>query len=427
MSGDEMNLHMPQDEAEAELRNLAAVPYQIISPGNNSSIVGIFQDSALGSYLFSRDNVEFDQRHAMNLVSAIPHFDSSMFADGNKNLTSFNLLSQIMPPLTLRYKTKAFDEETQDAKTANSVVEIDGTYVRGQMTEEVLGSGSKGLIHRIRNDFSNRSSAQFIDDLQNIATEYMKSTAYSVGISDLIADNATNNSIAQVITGKKKDVQNLIDQTHLGVFENKTGKTNEEEFELQVNNILNKATNDAGKIGLKSLSKDNRFVIMVKAGSKGSDINISQMISCLGQQNVDGKRIPYGFENRTLPHFHKYDDSPSARGFVESSFIGGLSPQELFFHAMGGRMGLIDTAVKTSSTGYIQRRLIKGMEDLKIEYDMTVRNSKGKIQFSYGDGWYGDNQSRRQSVLLFQRQLTKFMHTLLLLKIVYLLARHLRV
>ena len=95
------------------------------------------------------------------------------------------------------------------------------------------------------------------------------------------------------------------------------------------------------------------------------------MISCLGQQNVDGKRIPYGFENRTLPHFTKYDDSPGARGFVESSYINGLSPQELFFHAMGGRVGLIDTAVKTSTTGYIQRRLIKGLEDLMVSYDMT--------------------------------------------------------
>lgn len=115
---------------------------------------------------------------------------------------------------------------------------------------------------------------------------------------------------------------------------------------------------------------------MVNAGSKGSDINISQMISCLGQQTVDGKRIPYGFDNRTLPHFTKYDDSPNARGFVEGSFISGLSPEELFFHAMGGRVGLIDTAVKTSQTGYIQRRLIKGMEDLKVEYDMTVHINK---------------------------------------------------
>ena len=189
-----------------------------------------------------------------------------------------------------------------------------------------------------------------------------------------------------VITTKKSDVKDLIEQTQLGVFENNTGKSNVEEFETKVNNILNKASSEAGKIGLESLDKDNRFVVMVNAGSKGSDLNISQMISCLGQQNVDGKRIPYGFDQRTLPHYSKFDDSPGARGFVESSYINGLSPQELFFHAMGGRVGLIDTAVKTSTTGYIQRRLIKGLEDLMVGYDMTVRNNKNKIvQFTYGE------------------------------------------
>jgi DNA-directed RNA polymerase II subunit RPB1 len=153
-----------------------------------------------------------------------------------------------------------------------------------------------------------------------------------------------------------------------------------------VNNILNQATSESGKIGLKSLSKNNRFVTMVNSGSKGSDLNISFMIACLGQQNVDGKRIPYGFDHRTLPHYSKYDDSPVSRGFVESSYINGLTPQELFFHAMGGRVGLIDTAVKTSTTGYIQRRLIKGLEDLMVHYDMTVRTNKNKIvQFLYGD------------------------------------------
>ena len=182
----------------------------------------------------------------------------------------------------------------------------------------------------------------------------------------------------------KKEVQSLIDQTHIGIFENKSGKTDEQEFETKVNNILGKALNQAGRIGLQSLSEDNRFVIMVKAGSKGSEINISQMISCLGQQQVDGKRVPYGFEDRTLPHFTKYDDSPEARGFVESSFIQGLTPEELYVHAMGGRTGLIDTAVKTSSTGYIQRRLIKSLEDLSVRYDMSVRNNKNKIiQFQY--------------------------------------------
>lgn len=376
----EMNLHMAQDvESESELRNLAAVPYQLISPANNSAIIGIFQDSMLGCFRFTRENINFAPRDAMNLLMMFNRVnEKALFEKGkDKKISSFEILSQIMPPLSIQYKTDRFDQ----------VIEIkNGKYIRGQLDKSILGARTKGLIQRTCNDFGNMTASDFIDDLQNIVTEYMKSSAYSVGISDLISDNKTNQSIIQVITDKKKDVKKLIDQTQIGIFENNTGKTNEEEFETQVNNILNQASAEAGKIGLKSLNKDNRFVIMENAGSKGSELNIAQMISCLGQQNVDGKRIPYGFEQRTLPHFTKFDDSPLARGFVESSYINGLSPQELFFHAMGGRVGLIDTAVKTSTTGYIQRRIIKGLEDLMVNYDMTLRTNKGKIvQFTYGD------------------------------------------
>jgi len=385
-----MNLHMPQDpESEAELRNLAAVPYQIVSPANNGSIIGIYQDSMLGSYQFTRPNIRFSPRDAMNILMMFNGVNEKQLLEDVKKdggITNFDILSQIMPPLSMKYKTKAF-KDSDDAKTSNAIVEIrNGAYIRGQMDKSVMGARTKGLLQRVCNDFGNMASSKFIDDLQNVVTEYMKSSAFSVGVSDLISNQNTNDEIIQVITKKKTDVKNLINQVQIGIFENNTGKTNEEEFETQVNSILNQATSEAGKIGLKSLDKDNRFVIMVNAGSKGSDLNISQMISCLGQQNVDGKRIPYGFENRTLPHFTKYDDSPSARGFVESSYINGLSPQELFFHAMGGRVGLIDTAVKTSTTGYIQRRLIKGLEDLMVSYDMTVRTNKNKlVQFAYGD------------------------------------------
>ena len=369
-----MNLHMPQDpESEAELKNLAAVPYQIISPANNASIIGIYQDSMLGSYLFSRNNIKFTPRQAMNLLMMFDGInEEKLLQDIEKEggVTNFNILSQIMPPLTIKNKIEIHN----------------GTYIRGQIDKGVLGSRSRGLLQRICNDFGNMASSKFIDDLQNIVTEYMKSAGFSVGISDLISNQTTNDEIVKVITQKKTEVKNLIDQVQIGIFENNTGKTNIEEFETQVNSILNQATSEAGKIGLKNLSEGNRFVTMVQAGSKGNDLNISFMISCLGQQNVDGKRIPYGFEHRTLPHFTKYDDSPGARGFVESSYINGLSPQELFMHAMGGRVGLIDTAVKTSTTGYIQRRLIKGLEDLKVEYDMTIRTNKNKIvQFQYGD------------------------------------------
>ena len=386
--GDEMNLHAPQDEeSAAELRYLAAVPRQIISPASNSPIIGIFQDSLLGAFRFSRPDIKFTPRSAMNLLMSIKTVNPEIFKQ-NRDVSNFDILTQILPPMSCKFKNKLLEKE-EDKKTSNNIVEIsNGKYLRGQIEKSVLGGGSKGLIHSIFNDFGSDAAMKFIDDFQAIVTDYMKLSAYSVGINDLIADNETNEKINTAITQKKRDVKGLIDELHIGTFENKTGKSNEEEFETQVNIYLNKAAEEAGKIGRKSLDKDNRFVIMVNAGSKGSILNIAQMVSCLGQQNVDGKRIPYGYEDRTLPCYNKYDDSPEARGFVESSFIQGLTPEELYFHAMGGRTGLIDTAVKTSTTGYIQRRLIKGNEDLKVAYDMTVRNNKNKIiQYSYG----GDN------------------------------------
>ena len=409
--GDEMNLHMPQDiEAEIELRNLAAVNHHLISPGNNSSIIGIFQDSMLGCYQFSRANLNFTPREAMNLLMEIKNVDEKeiqqIFKENNNKINSFDILSQILPPMSIKYETEAFkkSKDTENYATSNKVIEIkNGKFIRGQMDKKVLGGGTKGLIQRINNDFGNMTSSNFIDDLQNIVTKYMISSSFSVGISDLISNQKTNDEIISVITNKKEDVKNVIEQVQLGIFENNTGKSNLDEFEYQVNNILNQATNESGKIGLNSLDKNNRFVNMVKAGSKGSELNISFMISCLGQQNVDGKRIPYGFDQRTLPHYNKYDDSPSARGFVESSYINGLSPQELFFHAMGGRVGLIDTAVKTSTTGYIQRRLIKGLEDLMVNYDMTIRNNKNKIvQFCYGEDNFDPVKTENQGLALVE-------------------------
>ena len=391
--GDEMNLHMPQDpESESELINLAAIPYQIISPANNAPIIGIFQDSMLGSYQFTRKDITFTQKEAMLLLMQFKRSDPNIFnKPKGERITNFEILSQILAPLSLKLNNGQYEKEKGDdnekPKTSNNVVEIiNGKYLRGQLDKGILGSGTKGIIHRICNDFGNMASASFIDDLQNIVTEYMKHSSFSVGISDLITDKATNDKIVSLITNKKTEVKNLIHQVQLGIFENTSGKTNEEEFETRVNNILGSIQKDAGRAAIDNLSKTNRFLTMFNAGSKGSEINIQQMTACLGQQNVDGKRIPYGFEHRTLPHYTKFDDGPAARGFVENSYIGGMSPQEVYFHAMGGRIGLIDTAVKTSTTGYIQRRLIKSLEDAMVKYDMTVRNSKNKIiQFSFGE------------------------------------------
>ena len=411
--GDEMNMHMPQNIlAETELKHLAAIPYQMVSPASGSPIIGIFQDSMLGCYRFTRPDINFTPRQAMNLLMSFDNVNIKELLKNGKKISNFDILTQILSPISLKYKTKLYGDN-EDNETTNNIMEIvNGEYKRGQMEKSVLGSSTKGIIHRIFNDYGHQKAAQFIDDLQNIITEYMTTSSYSVGISDLIADRKTQDSIATAITSQKQQVQSLIDQVHLGIFENTTANTNLLEFETQVNNILNKATEQAGKIGRKSLDKNNRFLMIVESGSKGSLINISQMISCLGQTNVEGKRIPYGYEDRTLPHFNKYDDSPLARGFIENSYISGLTAPELFFHAMGGRIGLIDTAVKTSQTGYIQRRLIKGLEDLKVEYDMTVRNNKHKIvQFAYGEDGFDSTKIENQGLPLVEMKVDEiYMH-----------------
>ena len=410
--GDEMNMHMPQSTAaETELMYLPAVTQQLISPSKNAPIIGIFQDSLLGCFRFTRDTVRISPQESMNLLMMCKQVDMTQFSKTKKHYTSFEILSHIFPPMTIKQKTNLHSGDDKTSK--NQTIHIqNGRYIGGQLEKSVLASATKGILHRIINNFSNPTCVRFIDDLQNIITEYMKTSSFSVGISDLIANKKTKQEILQVVDKQKKDVDDLIQELHLGIYENTSAYSNAVDFETRVNNILNKATEQAGKIGRNSLNKQNRFLMIVNSGSKGSPINISQMLSCLGQQSVEGKRVPYGFEHRTLPHFSKYDDSPGARGFIENSFISGLTPYEMFFHAMAGRIGLIDTAVKTSETGYIQRRIVKSLEDIYVTYDQTVRNHMGKIvQFSYGEDSFDSIKVENQAIPLVEMSIEDiYMH-----------------
>jgi DNA-directed RNA polymerase III subunit RPC1 len=153
-----------------------------------------------------------------------------------------------------------------------------------------------------------------------------------------------------------------------------------------LNGILGKLRESAGQEAMKALPWSNTPRIMAECGSKGSPLNISQMMACVGQQAVGGKRIQDGFVNRTLPHFQYHSLIPPAKGFVANSFYSGLTATEFIFHTMGGREGLVDTAVKTAETGYMARRLMKALEDLSLRYDNSVRNSENTVvQFTYGD------------------------------------------
>ena len=230
-------------------------------------------------------------------------------------------------------------------------------------------------------------------DIQTVVNNWLLYEGHSIGIGDTIADPGTYQDIVNTIQASKVEVGEVVLKAHKDQLEPTPGNTIRQTFENQVNRILNDAREKCGGSAKRSLTEFNNFKVMVVAGSKGSDINVSQVIACVGQQNVEGKRIPFGFRKRSLPHFVKDDYGPESRGFVENSYLAGLTPSEFYFHAMGGREGLIDTAVKTAETGYIQRRLIKAMEACMVNYDGTVRNSVGQlIQLRYGeDGLAGEH------------------------------------
>ena len=400
--GDEMNAHIPQSyEASTELMEIAAVPHQIISPRNGKPVIGIVQDTLVGSYRITRPNVDFNRREFMNLMMWNRRFEGRVpealkKQEGVNRWTGQQVLSQMMPPINLKMKN---DSYADNQRPENEVEIIRGNIIKGIFDKSIFAKPSKGIVHVTYNDYGPTDTVNLIDGMQNTVEQFLVYNGFSIGISDLVPDSQTNEAIQVNIKKKKKEIEDIILQVHLDLFDNNTGKSNQEEFESRVIGSLNKATEEAGKTGLKSLAEENRLIAMVRAGSKGSTINIAQMMACVGQQAPEGKRIPYGFSDRTLPHYKKYDDGAEARGFVESSFIRGLTPQEFFFHAMSGREGLIDTAVKTADTGYIQRQLIKAMEDLTIQFDGTVRDSRGNIiQFHYGED--GVNSTKIESTSL---------------------------
>jgi len=376
--GDEMNAHAPQSiEAATELEEIAAVPHQILRPRDGLPVIGIVQDTLVGSYRLTRDKVSFNRREFMNMMMWNKRFDGHIptpKAEGR--FTGQQIISQLLPPINMDMMNGG----------KKRVLIREGDVLEGQFDKAVFSKASKGIIHMTYNDYGSKDTVAFIDTLQNTVAQFLVYNGFSVGISDLIADMDTKKQMHEKIQEKKTGIETALLQVHQDLFDNNTGKTNQSEFEDRAFGLLNKAMENAGEIGQQNLSMENRMTAMVRAGSKGGPINIAQMIACVGQQNIEGKRIPYGFEDRTLPHFKKYDDGAEARGFIENSFIAGLTPTEFFFHAMSGREGLIDTAVKTAETGYIQRQIVKAMEDLMVQNDGTVRDANMNIvQFHYGE------------------------------------------
>eukprot|EP00080_Pristionchus_pacificus_P004343 PDM64363.1 hypothetical protein PRIPAC_52619 [Pristionchus pacificus] len=420
--GDEMNLHLPQSlETRAEIEEIAMVPRQLITPQANKPVMGIVQDTLCAVRMMTKRDVFIDFHRMMDLLMYLPSWDGKIpqpaILKPKPLWTGKQVFSLIIPGSVNVLRTHSTHPDEEDSgpykwiSPGDTKVIIEhGELLSGIICAKTVGKSAGNLIHVVVMELGHEVAAHFYSHIQTVVNAWLLQEGHTIGIGDTIADQSTYRDIQETIKKAKQDVVDVIEKAHNDELEPTPGNSLRQTFENRVNRILNDARDRTGSSAQKSLSEFNNFKAMVVSGSKGSKINISQVIACVGQQNVEGKRIPFGFRHRTLPHFIKDDYGPESKGFVENSYLAGLTPAEFFFHAMGGREGLIDTAVKTAETGYIQRRLIKAMESVMVCYDGTVRNSlQQMIQLRYGedglDGMWVENQgmpSMKPSNSLFE-------------------------
>ncbi|KAL3436686.1 hypothetical protein BDV09DRAFT_164918 [Aspergillus tetrazonus] len=393
--GDEMNLHVPQsEESRAELQQLALVPQNIVSPQRNGPLMGIVQDTLCGIYKICRRDVFLTKEQVMNIMMWVPDWDGVIpppaIFKPRPRWTGKQMISMVFPSglnlMRTDSKGAAPSSEKYSPLQDGNVLIHEGQLMYGMLNKKIVGASGGGVIHIIFNEYGADAAVAFFNGAQAIVNYWLLHNGFSIGIGDTIPNDQTIQAIEECVRKRKLEVEEITATATQNKLEPLPGMNVRETFESKVSVALNTARDEAGTATEKSLKDLNNAVQMSRSGSKGSIINISQMTAVVGQQMVEGKRIAFGFKYRTLPHFTKDDYSPESRGFVENSYLRGLTPTEFFFHAMAGREGLIDTAVKTAETGYIQRKLVKALEEVMVKYDGTVRNSLGDIiQFIYGE------------------------------------------
>ncbi|WP_281195984.1 DNA-directed RNA polymerase subunit A' [Halorubrum sp. F4] len=380
--GDEMNMHALQnEEARAEARVLMRVQEQILSPRFGGNIIGAIQDHISGTYLLTHANPEFTETQALDLLRAtrvdeLPEADG-VDEDGREFWTGRTLFSELLPDdLSLEFTSS----------TGDAVVIEDGQLVEGTIDEDAVGAFGGEVVDTLTKQYGETRARVFINEIASLAMRAIMHFGFSIGIDDESIPPAAEEQVDEAIGSAYDRVNELIETYRADELESLPGRSVDETLEMKIMQTLGKARDSAGEIADQHFGDDNPAVVMARSGARGSMLNLTQMAGSVGQQAVRGERINRGYEDRTLAHYEADDLSAEAHGFVENSYRGGLTPEEFFFHAMGGREGLVDTAVRTSKSGYLQRRLINALSELEAQYDGTVRDTSGRIvQFEFGE------------------------------------------
>ncbi len=386
--GDEMNLHALQsEEARVEAAELIDVKNNIISPRFGGPLIGCDLDQISGMYLLTRGDKKFSKRETLSIFSRA---GIAIDLPEKEEFTGKEIFSLLLPKgLNVQFRSSCCEqcEKCIENKCKfDSWVNItDGELKNGTIDAAAVGAMKGKIISRLHGIVETEDIKTFIDHAGRLAVSYIGARGFSIGISDLDLSESVMEGVWKRVEQAEKNSNTLIEKYGKKELKILPGLTAEESLETQILNVLAQGLNDVSEI-VKEHIKESDIIHMANSGAKGSLINITQMAACVGQEAILGQRIKRGYFDRTLPHFKKGDLSAAGHGFVKKGFKQELSPTELFWNIMNGREGLMDKSLRTRKSGYMQRRLVNALQDLRVTQNIAVKNSNGQIiQFVAGE------------------------------------------
>jgi DNA-directed RNA polymerase subunit A' len=387
--GDEMNMHVFQtDESRAEAKSLMRVQEHILSPRFGGPIIGAIHDHISGAYLLTRTGSNFTEEQAFQIIrkAKLP-----IPKRKHRDWTGKEIFSLLLPEnLNMQYKAeicKKCDEcMLKECEYDAYVVIEDGELVSGAMDEKAYGSFSGKILDTIMKEYGSNEARKFLDASTDLAISGIMKVGITTSTNDEEIPEEAKERIEAHLYSAEERVDKLVEAYENDELEALPGRSLEETLEMKIMQVLGEARDKSGEIAESYFGMDNHSVIMATTGARASMLNLTQITACVGQQSVRGGRIDRGYIERTLPHFRKNELGAKARGFVHSSYKEGLDPIEFFFHAMGGREGLVDTAIRTAQSGYMQRRLVNALQDLNVRESGLVTDNRGMvIQTMFGE------------------------------------------
>lgn len=435
--GDEINLHFPQGElARSEAYHIVSAKYQYTSAKDGSPLRGLIQDHVASGFLLTkRDTFLNRQEYDQLLFTAISGFDEHASERAVRTLpptilkpvtlwTGKQVVSSLLinlvgdlPRMNYEGNAQVSDKAWGNGKIppgsplGEQLVLIEECeLLRGVLDKSTFGAKNYSLVHAIHELYGVDLCSKFLSCFGRVVTSYFQKRGFTCSMEDLVLEQEAEEKRRKLIDGALERAVAGLEQymsmdgnKQLSLEERRTAVSNElrkryvssqgrvgPEIDNVMKSIVSTISSEIFKVclphGLRVPFPANSFSCMIISGAKGSNVNQTQVSCALGQQELEGRRVPMMVNGKTLPSFRAYDPMPRAGGWVSDRFLTGIRPQEYYFHCMAGREGLVDTAVKTSRSGYLQRCIIKHLEDLTVQYDYSVRNSDGAVvQMLYGD------------------------------------------